>query len=169
MSVDCIAPPDIMVTHKWDPPLFVPSKWTSRNSSLQRYKYKTTTLNDLSSGSGKPPCSEDPNPRCHIDETPWEQQLQQKVLNPGERGGYDCEFIERPKELQTDCPICLVVLREPFRVTCCGYSFCQTCVRLLSGTSSLINVAIQILWMPLETHLFTLLLSVVTWMLSKLF
>ena len=68
------------------------------------------------SGSGQPPSSEDPTPGCHIDETPREQQIQQKVVNPGERGGYDCEFIERPKELQTDCPICLVFLREPFRV-----------------------------------------------------
>ena len=44
------------------------------------------------------------------------------------RDGYDCEFIERPKELQTDCPSCLVILREPFQVTCCGCSFCQTCI-----------------------------------------
>jgi len=52
-----------------------------------------------------------------------------KSRRPGERGGYDCEFIELPKELQTDCPICLVILREPFQVTCCGYSFCRTCVK----------------------------------------
>ena len=34
-----------------------------------------------------------------------------------------------PQELQTDCPICLVVLREPFQVMCCGYSFCRTCIK----------------------------------------
>ena len=34
-----------------------------------------------------------------------------------------------PQELQTDCPICLVVLRKPFQVTCCGYSFCRTCIK----------------------------------------
>ena len=78
-------------------------------------------------GAGQPPSSENPNPGCQIDDTaPREQQSQE--VNSGEREGYDCEFIERPKELQTDCPICLVILREPFQVTCCGYSFCRTCV-----------------------------------------
>ena len=46
------------------------------------------------------------------------------------RGGYDCEFVEPPpKVLQCDCPVCLLVLREPHQVTCCGYSFCATCVK----------------------------------------
>ena len=46
------------------------------------------------------------------------------------RVGYDCEFVERPpKAFQCDCPVCLLVLREPHQVTCCGYSFCATCVK----------------------------------------
>ena len=46
-------------------------------------------------------------------------------------GGYDCEFLERPssKLVQADCPICLLVLREPHQVTCCGYSFCRGCIQ----------------------------------------
>ena len=44
--------------------------------------------------------------------------------------GYDCEFVERPpKAVQCECPVCLLVLREPHQVTCCGYSFCATCVK----------------------------------------
>ena len=48
-----------------------------------------------------------------------------------QRGGYDCEFVEKPQELQADCPICMVVLREPFQVTCCGNSYCRTCIELV--------------------------------------
>lgn len=42
--------------------------------------------------------------------------------------GFDCEFIERPKELQIDCPICLHILREPYQATCCGYIYCRSCI-----------------------------------------
>ena len=31
--------------------------------------------------------------------------------------------------MQTDCPICLLVLQEPHQVTCCGYSFCRGCIQ----------------------------------------
>ena len=50
-----------------------------------------------------------------------------------QHGGYDCGFVERPQELQTDCPICMVVLREPFQVTCCGNSYCRTCIELVKA------------------------------------
>ena len=60
-------------------------------------------------------------------------EAQPEVASPRvvekQRGGFDCEFIERPQEaFQADCPICLLVLREPHQVTCCGNSFCQTCI-----------------------------------------
>ena len=43
--------------------------------------------------------------------------------------GFDCEFVERPaKAFQVDCPVCLLVLREPHQATCCGYSYCQPCI-----------------------------------------
>ena len=43
--------------------------------------------------------------------------------------GFDCEFTEPPQEqFQADCPICLLVLREPHQVTCCGNSFCRMCI-----------------------------------------
>ena len=50
-----------------------------------------------------------------------------------QHGGYDCGFVERPQELQTDCPICMVVLCEPFQVTCCGNSYCRTCIELVKA------------------------------------
>ncbi len=42
--------------------------------------------------------------------------------------GFDCEFIDKPKELQTDCPICLHLLRDPYQATCCGYIYCKSCI-----------------------------------------
>ena len=43
--------------------------------------------------------------------------------------GFNCEFVKRPpKAFQVDCPVCLLLLREPHQVTCCGYSFCQPCI-----------------------------------------
>ena len=43
--------------------------------------------------------------------------------------GFECEFVEDPpKYLQTECPICLQILREPYQVTCCGKSFCKECI-----------------------------------------
>ena len=47
------------------------------------------------------------------------------------KGGYECEFVEPPdsKLLQSECSICLLILREPHIVSCCGHSFCETCIR----------------------------------------
>ena len=44
-------------------------------------------------------------------------------------GGYSCRFVEKlPKKLQTVCSICSLILREPYKVDCCGISFCKTCL-----------------------------------------
>ena len=46
------------------------------------------------------------------------------------RAGYECEFVEPPpKHLQSECPICLLVLREPHLISCCGYIFCASCIQ----------------------------------------
>ena len=45
------------------------------------------------------------------------------------QGGYECIFVESPpKHLQTECSVCLCILREPCLVDCCGNRFCQTCI-----------------------------------------
>ena len=41
--------------------------------------------------------------------------------------GFDCSFVH-PSELQSECSICLHVLREPYLVTCCGNRFCRACI-----------------------------------------
>ena len=50
--------------------------------------------------------------------------------------GYACQFVEKiPKELQTECSICLHTVREPQMVDCCGYRFCKRCIEPLKLSS----------------------------------
>ena len=45
------------------------------------------------------------------------------------KNGYECELVEPPpKHLQSECPICLQILREPRLVDCCGHNYCETCI-----------------------------------------
>ena len=50
--------------------------------------------------------------------------------------GLECEFIEKPpKAFQFECPICLLVLREPYQATCCGKSFCKECIHRIKDAN----------------------------------
>ena len=50
--------------------------------------------------------------------------------------GFECEFVEAPVDyLQSECPICLHILREPYQVTCCGKSFCRQCIERVKGSN----------------------------------
>ena len=52
------------------------------------------------------------------------------------QGGYECIFVKHPPEiLQTECPICLCVLKEPYLIDCCGNSFCRTCIEPIKEES----------------------------------
>ena len=46
------------------------------------------------------------------------------------QGGFECIFVEEPpKQVQTECAICLCVLKDPYLVDCCCNSFCQSCIK----------------------------------------
>ena len=80
--------------------------------------------------------------RDERDEDPQQEQppvLPPRVIRQPHRGGYDCEFLQRPPSglVQADCPVCLLVLREPHQVTCCGYSYCQNCIERIQTTQKL--------------------------------
>lgn len=51
-------------------------------------------------------------------------------------GGFDCEFVKKPSELQNECSVCLLVLRDPRQTSCCGYSFCQICIERIQATAN---------------------------------
>ena len=43
------------------------------------------------------------------------------------QGGFDCDFIHAiPDSLL--CPVCLLVVRDPHILSCCGVKICQTCL-----------------------------------------
>ena len=53
-----------------------------------------------------------------------------------QEGGYECDFVEKPPEaLQSECPVCLLVLRKPYQTTCCGHVFCQACIEQVQANN----------------------------------
>ena len=51
--------------------------------------------------------------------------------------GFVCEFVTKPPDaIQSECPVCLQVLRVPYQVTCCGYSFCRDCIQRVDNGKS---------------------------------
>ena len=59
-------------------------------------------------------------------------EMGQLRQNSTQLGGYDCEFVKPcPPFLPTRCPICCLLFREPYVVTCCGSNFCHTCIQQL--------------------------------------
>ena len=56
-------------------------------------------------------------------------QVENKMAMLKNQVGFECEFVDEPPQyLQTECPVCLQILREPYQVTCCGKSFCRQCI-----------------------------------------
>ena len=59
-------------------------------------------------------------------------EIKKEMKTSREQIGFECDFLENPPEyLQTECPICLHILREPYQVTCCGKSFCKLCIGMI--------------------------------------
>ena len=53
-------------------------------------------------------------------------------------GGYDCKFVETPPSaFQTECPVCQLLLRDPYQATCCGTNFCQYCIHRVKSKNKL--------------------------------
>ena len=49
---------------------------------------------------------------------------------------FECEFVENvPKSTQAKCPVCLLVLREPYQATCCGKNFCKECIHQIKAAN----------------------------------
>ena len=42
-------------------------------------------------------------------------------------GGYSYDFLDAPPS-ELECPVCLLVMREPHLTSCCGNHFCFTCI-----------------------------------------
>ena len=42
-------------------------------------------------------------------------------------GGHDCDFVEEPPR-KLECPVCLLTLRNPHLLSCCGLKVCETCI-----------------------------------------
>ncbi len=56
-------------------------------------------------------------------------QRRREAAGAGEnRGGYECAFVHPPPHTQTECSICLLVLRSPHLASCCGQNFCKECI-----------------------------------------
>ena len=43
------------------------------------------------------------------------------------KGGYDYDFVT-PPDKSLECPVCLLTLRDPHMISCCGNEFCQRCI-----------------------------------------
>lgn len=43
------------------------------------------------------------------------------------KGGYDYEFVSTPPK-SLECSICLLTLKEPHVISCCGNHFCKACI-----------------------------------------
>ena len=81
----------------------------------------------MATGSGN---TGSPSSAASLSTLPTLRRTLQAVPRNRLDGGYDCEFVQHPpKAVQCDCPVCLLVLRSPHQVTCCGYSYCATCIK----------------------------------------
>ncbi len=74
---------------------------------------------------------------CQLEEEPQAQEQPNAPAPPvlqRDRGkerscGHDCEFVHPPPDcLQTECSVCLLVLRSPNITSCCGHNFCKECI-----------------------------------------
>ena len=52
------------------------------------------------------------------------------TYSKGSFGGYNYKLVPpAPHAFQTECPICRLLLRDPYQAMCCGTSFCHSCTQ----------------------------------------
>ena len=52
-------------------------------------------------------------------------------------GGYDTNFVEKiPSAFQTVCPICHLLLRDPYEAKCCDTNFCNSCSQQIRAVNN---------------------------------
>ena len=75
-------------------------------------------------------CEEDPV-------TPQQQSRYDSIRSPSRsrrQSGFECEFvIPAPTLIQTECSICLLILKEPYLIGCCGHNFCKVCIEQIKA------------------------------------
>lgn len=68
-----------------------------------------------------------------------QQSRYESIRSPSrsrKQSGYECEFIQpAPTLIQTECSICLLILREPYLVGCCGHNYCKVCTDTIRAKS----------------------------------
>ena len=62
------------------------------------------------------------------------QDSSDDVCHPLPLGGYLCNFVETPPA-QYDCPVCLLPLRQPHILSCCGKKICWSCIQPIISAS----------------------------------
>ena len=73
------------------------------------------------------------DPHC----IPPQTSLSATDVSKDDGSGYNCEFVEPPPSaFQTQCPICQLILREPYLISCCGYKFCRKCIEPIVNESA---------------------------------
>lgn len=53
--------------------------------------------------------------------------------------GYEGDYLESPPSIY-ECPVCLLVLREPHLLSCCGVKICNPCVSQIQGAQGVCPV-----------------------------
>ena len=59
-------------------------------------------------------------------------------------GGYDDDYFVDAAPESLHCPVCLLVLREPHLISCCGTHICQVTVLILSLTTIFTHILFQV-------------------------
>ena len=69
---------------------------------------------------------------CHIVATHKLRNMATSFVD----GGYELDFVDVSVAEEYQCPICLLVIKQPMLTSCCGYHFCKNCIKPILDKSS---------------------------------